>query len=163
MIELIEAYLSSINKDLAVFLVSMLPVVELRGAIPFGIEALGMNWLRVFAISVLGNMIPVPFVIWLIRPIVEWLMRSKAFSRVGAWIDARTKEKGKTVTRYKKLGLFILVAIPLPGTGAWTGAMVAGLLDMRVKDSVPMILLGVIAAGIIVMGVTYGFGFLLGA
>ena len=135
MIELLETYLSAINKDFAVFVVSMLPIVELRGAIPFGIEGLDMNWLRVFLISVFGNMIPVPFVIWIIRPLIEWLLKSKMFSKVGKWIDERTKRKSESVTKYKKLGLFILVAIPLPGTGAWTGATVAGLLDMRLKDA----------------------------
>ncbi len=161
MIELLETYLSAINKDFAVFVVSMLPIVELRGAIPFGIEGLDMNWLRVFLISVFGNMIPVPFVIWIIRPLIEWLLKSKMFSKVGKWIDERTKRKSESVTKYKKLGLFILVAIPLPGTGAWTGATVAGLLDMRLKDALPAIFAGVIAAGILVIGITYGFGFLL--
>ena len=161
MIELLETYLSAINKEFAVFVVSMLPIVELRGAIPFGIEGLDMNWLRVFLISVFGNMIPVPFVIWIIRPLIEWLLKSKMFSKVGKWIDERTKRKSESVTKYKKLGLFILVAIPLPGTGAWTGATVAGLLDMRLKDALPAIFAGVIAAGILVIGITYGFGFLL--
>lgn len=161
MIELLETYLSAINKDFAVFVVSMLPIVELRGAIPFGIEGLDMNWLRVFLISVFGNMIPVPFVIWIIRPLIEWLLKSRMFSKVGKWIDERTKRKSESVTKYKKLGLFILVAIPLPGTGAWTGATVAGLLDMRLKDALPAIFAGVIAAGILVIGITYGFGFLL--
>ena len=161
MIELLETYLSAINKDFAVFVVSMLPIVELRGAIPFGIEGLDMNWLRVFLISVFGNMIPVPFVIWIIRPLIEWLLKSKMFSKVGKWIDERTKRKSESVTKYKKLGLFILVAIPLPGTGAWTGATVAGLLDMRLKDALPAIFAGVITAGILVIGITYGFGFLL--
>lgn len=161
MIELLETYLSAINKDFAVFVVSMLPIVELRGAIPFGIEGLDMNWLRVFLISIFGNMLPVPFVIWIIRPLIEWLLKSRMFSKVGKWIDERTKRKSESVTKYKKLGLFILVAIPLPGTGAWTGATVAGLLDMRLKDALPAIFAGVIAAGILVIGITYGFGFLL--
>ena len=161
MIELLETYLSAINKDFAVFVVSMLPIVELRGAIPFGIEGLDMNWLRVFLISIFGNMLPVPFVIWIIRPLIEWLLKSRMFSKVGKWIDERTKRKSESVTKYKKLGLFILVAIPLPGTGAWTGATVAGLLDMRLKDALPAIFAGVLAAGILVIGITYGFGFLL--
>ena len=162
MIEIIEAYLSAINKDFAVFVVSMLPIIELRGAIPFGIEALNMNWLRVFILSVLGNMLPIPFVILIIRPLIEWLLKSKLFSKAGKWIDERTKRKSKSITKYKKLGLFIFVAIPLPGTGAWTGAMAAGILDMRLKDALPAILAGVIVAGILMIGITYGFSFLLG-
>lgn len=155
----IETYLSGINKDIAVFIISMLPIVELRGAIPFGV-GMGLNVLRVFVLSVIGNLVPVPFVIWLIRPIVEWLKKSKLFSKIGSWLDGRTKKKSKNITKYKMLGLMILVAIPLPGTGAWTGAMVAGLLDMRVKDSFPAIALGVVIAGILVVSVTYGVKFL---
>lgn len=161
MIETIETYLSAINKDFAVLLMSLVPVVELRGAIPFAIGALGMNWLRAYAISVVGNMLPVPFIIWLIRPIVEWLLRTKAFSKIGVWLDERTKRKSESVTKYKKLGLLIFVAIPLPGTGAWSGAMIAGLLDMRIKDALPAILGGVLIAGLLVVGITCGFGALL--
>ena len=152
MIELLETYLSAINKDFAVFVVSMLPIIELRGAIPFGIEGLDMSWLRVFVISVFGNMIPVPFVIWIIRPLIEWLLKSRMFSKVGKWIDERTKRKSESVTKYKKLGLFILVAIPLPGTGAWTGTLAASILDMDFKSSVLACMGGVLLAGII-MGV----------
>ena len=158
-IETIENYLLNINKDAAVFIISMLPVVELRGAIPFGI-GMGLSWIRVFILSVIGNMIPVPFVIWLIRPIIEWLKKSRLFSRLGNWIDSRTARKSKNITKYKMLGLLILVAIPLPGTGAWTGAMAAGLLDMRIKDSLPAIFAGVLIAGILVISITYGIGFL---
>ncbi len=161
MIETIGAYLSNINKDLAVFLMSLVPVVELRGAIPFAIGALGMNWLRAYVISVIGNMLPVPFLIWLIRPIVEWLLRTKTFSKLGSWLDERTRRKSKSVTKYKKLGLLIFVAIPLPGTGAWSGAMIAGLLDMRIKDALPAIFGGVLIAGLLVVGITCGFGALL--
>lgn len=155
----IETYLAGINKDIAVLIISMLPIVELRGAIPFGV-GMGMNVLRVALLSVIGNLIPVPFVIWLIRPILEWLKKTKVLSKIGAWIDSRTMKKSENITKYKMLGLMILVAIPLPGTGAWTGAMVAGLLNMRVKDSFPAIALGVVIAGILVISITYGVKFL---
>lgn len=162
MLQTLEAYLASINKDFAVFLMSMFPVVELRGAIPFGCMTLKLNWFRVYLLSVIGNMLPVPFVIWFIRPIVEWLLKTKTFSKVGKWLDERTKKKSESVIKYKKLGLVIFVAIPLPGTGAWSGAMIAGLLNMRIKDALPAILGGVLLAGILVAGITCGFGFLLG-
>jgi len=161
MLEIIEAYLSSINKDLAVFVISMFPIVELRGAIPFGIEVLNMSWLRVFILSVIGNMLPMPFVILIIRPLIDWLLKTKMFAKFGKWLEERTKEKSKSVTKYKKLGLLIFVAIPLPGTGGWTGATVAGILNMRLKDALPVIFAGVVIAGILMMGITYGFGFLL--
>lgn len=156
MIEFIESYFAGINKDLAVFIVSLFPVIELRGAIPYGIGMLGMNWLRVALLSIVGNMLPVPFLILLIRPIVEWLMRSKYLSGVGRWLDERTRKKSESVTRYKKLGLLIFVAIPLPGTGAWSGAMVAGLLNMRLKDALPAIFGGVLVAAAIVTAATCG-------
>lgn len=155
----IETYLSAINKDIAVLIISMFPIVELRGAIPFGV-GMGMNALRVALLSVVGNLIPVPFIIWLIRPILEWLKKTKLLSKIGAWIDRRTMKKSENITKYKMLGLMILVAIPLPGTGAWTGAMIAGLLNMRVKDSLPAIALGVVIAGILVISITYGVKFL---
>ena len=137
-------------------LMSMVPVVELRGGLPFGV-ALGLSPLQAFAAAVVGNMIPVPFIIAFIRRIFQW-MRTH-MPRLGRLVDALERKahlKGKTVTKYRFFGLFVLVAIPLPGTGAWTGALVAALLDMRVKKAVPAILLGVLAAGIIVLCVTYG-------
>jgi len=159
MIEAIENFLIGINPSFGIFAVSMVPIIELRGAIPLGI-GLDLHWLWVFIISVIGNMLPIPFVILLIRPLIEWLLHSKAFHRVGEWLDTRTKEKSKSINKYKKLGLFIFVAIPLPGTGAYTGAMVAGILNMRLKDALPAILAGVIVAGIIMTLLSCGVKFL---
>jgi len=155
MIEAIENFLISINPSFGVFAVSMVPIIELRGAIPLGI-GLDLPWLWVYIISVIGNMIPVPIVILVVRPIIEWLVHSRAFSKIGLWLDNRTKEKSKQITKYKKLGLFAFVAIPLPGTGAYTGAMIAGILDMRLKDAVPMILLGVLTAGVAMVLISCG-------
>ena len=157
MIDVIVNYLSGINGYLTVFLISMLPIVELRGAIPVGV-GLDLNWLWTYIICVIGNMIPVPFIILFIRPIIEFLLKTKYLRGIGEKIRNRTMSKSGKITKYKMFGLFLFVAIPLPGTGAWTGAMLAGLMDMRLKDSVPMILLGVIVAGILMMGISYGFG-----
>ena len=155
MIESITNYLAQIDKTLAVFIVSMLPIVELRGAIPIGV-GFGLDLLRVFVVSVVGNMIPVPFVILFIRPIIEFLSRTKYFSKFANWFETHTMSKSDKITKYKMFGLFVFVAIPLPGTGAWTGAALAGLMDMRLKDSVPMIFLGVVTAGIIMMIFSHG-------
>lgn len=160
MIEAIENFLISIDPSFGIFMVSMVPIIELRGAIPLGI-GLDLNWLWVYVISVIGNCIPVPFVILLVRPIIDWLLHSRFFCKFGNWLDERTKEKSKTITKYKKLGLFILVAIPLPGTGAYTGAMVAGILNMRLKDSVPVIIAGVAAAGLAMLALSCGVKFLI--
>ena len=159
MVEAIENFLVGINPSFGVFAVSMVPVIELRGAIPLGV-GLNLHWLWVYVISVIGNMIPVPFVILLIRPIIEWLVHSKMFWKVGKWLDERSQEKAKKLTKYKKLGLFLFVAIPFPGTGAYTGAMVAGILNMRLKDAVPMIFLGVLTAGVVMLLLSCGIKFL---
>ncbi|MBQ6895272.1 MAG: small multi-drug export protein [Clostridia bacterium] len=157
MIELIESYFAGINKALAVFIVSMMPVVELRGAIPFGVS-LGMDWREVYLISVIGNIIPVPFIILFFRPLIEYFEKTKLFGKIASKLRHRTNTKIEGLNKYKILGLFLFVAIPLPGTGAWTGAAIAGLLKMRIKHSFIPIFAGVIVAGILMMGISYGFG-----
>lgn len=159
MIETIENFLISINPSFGVFAVSMVPIIELRGAIPLGI-GLDLNWFWVYMISVIGNLLPVPFVILLVRPIIEWLVHSKMFGKLGKWLDERTKKKTENMTKYKKWGLFIFVAVPLPGTGAYTGAMIAGMLNMRLKDALPAIVSGVLVAGIAMLAISCGVKFL---
>ena len=140
------------------FLIAMLPVVELRGAIPVGVGMLGRSALpSVYLAAVLGNMLPVPFIIVYIRRIFQWLRRrSRRLDGLVTRLETNAHLKGRMVTRYKYLGLCILVAIPLPGTGAWTGALVAAFLDMRLRSAVPAIFLGVVIAGILVSLVTGG-------
>ena len=141
---------------LLTFLVAMVPVVELRGAIPFGVVR-GLNlWTAIIA-SVLGNLVPVPFIILFIRRIFAW-MRAHMPKLDGfvAKIESKAHLKGETVQKYGPLGLLIFVAIPLPGTGAWTGALVAALLDMRMRKAVPSILLGVLIAAGIMTALTFG-------
>ena len=140
------------------FLIAMLPVVELRGAIPVGVGMLGRSALpSVYLAAVLGNMLPVPFIIVYIRRIFQGLRRrSRRLDGLVTRLETKAHLKGRMVTRYKYLGLCILVAIPLPGTGAWTGALVAAFLDMRLRSAVPAIFLGVVIAGILVSLVTGG-------
>ena len=140
MIEAIEAYLAGINHELAVFLISMFPIVELRGAIPFGV-ALGVGWRSVYFLSVLGNVIPAPFIILFFRPVIEYLEKTKLFGKLASKIKNRANSKVKDVNRYKMLGICLFVAIPLPGTGAWTGAAISALMKMRLKHALPMIIL----------------------
>lgn len=145
------------GRYLLTFLVSMLPIVELRGAIPIGV-GLGLGHWQSMAVSVLGNMIPVPFIILFIRRVFQWLrQRSARLERMVSSLEARAEGKWEKVHKYELLGLMVLVAIPLPGTGAWTGALVAALMDIRIKYAIPVIFAGVVIAGIIVTGVTYGF------
>lgn len=134
---------------------AMLPVIEIRGAIPIGI-AQGLNPWLAYAIGVIGNMIPIPFLVLLTRHIIDWLKKHNILVRFTSWLERKGREKSKQVIAYSFWGLLLLVAIPLPGTGAWTGALVASLLDMRLKNCLPAITLGVLIAGGIVMAVTYG-------
>ena len=143
------------GKFLLTSLISMIPVVELRGALPIGI-GMGLSPLHALAASVIGNMIPVPFIILLIRRIFAWLRTRPWWEKKISLLEARAHHKGELVRKYRVLGLFILVAIPLPGTGAWTGSLVAALLDIRMKHALPAILLGVIAAGLLVLMISLG-------
>jgi len=137
-------------------LVSMTPVLELRAAIPFGVaNDLGI-WPSVI-ISIIGNLIPVPFIILFIRQIFAFMRKlSPKLDKLVTKLEQRAEKKSGVVQKCAFWGLFILVAIPLPGTGAWTGALVAAMLDMRLKRAFPAIALGVTAAAIIVTFITYG-------
>lgn len=138
------------------FLISMLPVVELRGGLPYGI-ALGLDYPVALAAAVLGNMVPVPFIIVYIRHVFTWLRkRSKWWDEKITRLEKKAHLKGRVVRKYSTIGLCILVAIPLPGTGAWTGALVAAVLDMRLKKAIPAIFLGVCIAAAIMTMVTFG-------
>ena len=138
---------------LLTFGTAMVPVLELRGAIPVGVAA-GLSPAAACAVSVLGNMVPVPFILLLIRRIFDFLRGTRIFGPKIQWLERRAHLKGRVVRKYRLPGLIILVAIPLPGTGAWTGALVAALLDIRMRHAVPAIFLGVVIAGAI--GTFYG-------
>ena len=142
---------------LITFLISMLPVVELRLAIPMGVS-MGLPVWKAAVISVVGNLIPAPFIIAFIRVIMDWLKdRSKLTKRFVAWLEKKgTGPKADRVRKYEFWGLLLFVAIPLPGTGAWTGALVAALLDIRMKRALPPIVVGVLIAAILVSLATTG-------
>ena len=130
-------------------LVSMVPVVELRGGVPFG-TALGLEPAAALLAGVAGTMVPVPFIVVYIRRILQWLRgRFPRLERLVSRLERKAHLKGRRVSKYKYLGLYIFVAIPLPGTGAWTGALAAAFLDMPLRRAIPSILLGVVTAGLI--------------
>ena len=142
-------------------LVSMLPVVELRGGIPFGVAA-GLPVWAAYLAAVIGNLIPVPFIIVYIRRIFMWMRRR--LPKLNSLVDKLERKahlKGQKVTRYKYLGLAIFVAIPLPGTGAWTGALAASFLDMPLRKAIPSIAAGVVVAGAAISILTFGVSSLL--
>ena len=147
---------TTIGKIVITFLWSMVPVIELRGAIPIGVGQGLPYWLAVI-VSILGNLVPVPFIILFIRKIFE-LMRKwmPKLDGLVSKLEKRAEEKSDVVQKYTFWGLFILVAIPLPGTGAWTGALVAAMLDMRLRRAFPAIAMGVVGAAVIVTFVTFG-------
>lgn len=163
MLETLSLWLHSTmtGKVLFTALISMLPVVELRGGLPAGV-ALGLPIPLSFAASLLGNMLPVPFVILFARPVFQWVRaRIPALGSFVTKLETRAYAKSKNVKKYEAWGLLIFVAIPLPGTGAWTGALIASVLNMRLKRAVPVIFLGVIIAGSIMTVLTYGVSVLL--
>ena len=144
------------GEALLTMLISMLPVVELRGGLPAGV-AMGLPIPAAFLASLIGNMIPVPFVILFARPLFKWIrVHIPKLGGLVSRLENRAKAKSADVLRYQTWGLLIFVAIPLPGTGAWTGALIAAVLDMRLKRAVPVIFLGVVIAGLIITLLTHG-------
>lgn len=152
---LVELFQDKIPAELTVFIISLLPILELRGGM-IAARLLEMDFLRAFIISYIGNMIPIPFIILFIKKIFEFLRRFKFFEKIITKLEAKTERNKDKVLRYKSWGLLIFVAIPLPGTGGWTGALMAALLDIPFKRSLPIIALGVFIAGLIMSFVTYG-------
>ena len=147
---------SMAGEFLLTMLVSMVPVIELRGGIPFGVAAGLPVWAAMLA-AVIGNLLPVPFIIVYIRRIFQWMRRR--MPRFGGMIDrleAKAHLKGQKVQKYQYFGLAIFVAVPLPGTGAWTGSLAAAFLDMRLRKAFPSVAAGVLVAGVLVSAITYG-------
>lgn len=144
------AFFSTLTgKAFITFLISMVPVVELRGAIPYGM-AQGLAPWTACMISIIGNMLPVPFILLFIRKVLHWMKRYPKLGRIAEKLERRAANKSGRVQKSELVGLCLLVAIPLPGTGAWTGALVAALMEMRLKRALPTILFGVVLAGIVV-------------
>lgn len=145
----------SIKSILITLLVAMVPVIELRGALPIGV-GLGLSPLLAAAISIIGNLIPIPFLLALVPKIFDLLRDKKITKKFIAWLEQKATKHQPTIDKYGYLGLIVLVAIPLPGTGAWTGALVASCLKMKKRRSLLAITAGVIIAAAIVLSITYG-------
>ncbi len=154
-------FTTTVGKMILTFLISMVPVIELRGAIPIGVAA-GLDFWVAIPIAIIGNLLPVPFIIIFIRKIFEWMRKiSPKLDGLVTRLEKRAESKAPTVRKYAFWGLFIFVAIPLPGTGAWNCALIDSMLDMRLKRAFPSISLGVLTAGVIISFTTYGVGALL--
>lgn len=148
---------SYIGKLVATFLISMVPIIELRGGIPYGV-GFGLDPWIAFAVAVLGNIVPVPFILFFVDKLFELLKKMGGkFAKFADWLEAKAYRNQEKIEKYKVFGLLLFVAIPLPGTGAWTGALAASVLGIRKKRAILSIFAGVIIAGFIMTAVSYGF------
>ena len=150
-----QPLLNFLSIELTVLLTAALPIIELRGAIPVGIS-LGLSPIHATLISLMGSMIPVPFILFTIRPIFNYLKTTKIFKKLVHRLTDKSMSKSGKIQKYGAWGLLIFVAIPLPGTGVWSGSLAAALLDMRFKWAFPAILVGNIIAAAIIMGLSNG-------
>ena len=146
-----------LSPELIIFLISLLPILELRGGL-IAAAFLGVEWYIALPICIIGNVIPIPFVLMFIRKIFDFIKRTNFLwmSKIITKLDEKAEKKSKTVDTASFWGLFAFVAIPLPGTGAWTGALVANVLNIKKGKASISILLGVITAGLIVSFFSYG-------
>ena len=151
---IVEFFQDKIPAELIIFLISMLPILELRGGL-IAAALLNVDFIPAFIICFIGNIIPIPFILLFIRRIFQFLKTKKGFSKIIEKLEIRSMRKSEKVKRWRNWGLLTFVAIPLPGTGGWTGALIAALMDIRIKSSFPIIALGVLIAGIIMSVVTY--------
>ena len=165
MIEAIERFfLETVGRELCVFFCSMLPIIECRGAIPLG-WGLGLPWWQTALFSIAGNLLPVPFILLFIRAILKWMRESrvKFFSGIAAWLDRKIEKHKGTIEKYSYWGLVLFVAIPLPGTGAWTGTLIASVLGLEPQKSFLAAVLGVLGATAIMTVISYcGLGAIFG-
>ncbi len=165
MTEQLVGYLSHFPKDLATVLIAMLPIAELRGAIPWALASPpmggGLGWQEAYIYAVIGNFLPVIPLLLLLEPLSSRLRKFKIFDRFFIWLFARTRRRGKLIERYEALGLILFVGIPLPVTGAWTGSVAAFLFGVHLKWALPAIFAGILLAGVVVTLASLGvIGFL---
>lgn len=151
----VETLNGTVSSEIIAFIVSLLPVLELRGGI-IAAFAMNVDVVRAFIICYIGNMLPIPFILFFIRKIFDLMKKNEKLKVIVEKIESKSLSKADNVRKYKMWGLFLFVAIPLPGTGAWTGALIADLLGIKIKDALPTIAAGVLVAGAIVTALTYG-------
>ena len=143
------------GKELIIFLISLMPILELRGGL-IAAALLGLEGTTSFIICFLGNIIPIPFILWFITPLFSKMKKTKLFSGLVDKLEKKAMKKKDKIEKLQYWGLMLFVGIPLPGTGAWTGCLIAALLDMNKKKAMAASILGVIMAGIIMMILSYG-------
>ncbi|MGN0150157.1 MAG: COG2426 family protein [Clostridia bacterium] len=146
----------NVSPQIITFLISMIPLLELRGSIIVAGSILKLPFIQTFAAAVVGNMLPIPFILLFIEKIFNWMKGIDCLKKIPNSIEAKAMKKSEQIEKYGYLGLFLFVAIPLPGTGAWTGSLLAVLFGMKPKKSLLFIFLGVVTAGIIMSLVSFG-------
>ncbi len=143
-------FLDTVGRELCVFFCAMLPIIECRGAIPLG-WGLGLPWWQTILLAFAGNIVPVPFILLLIRKILSLMRdsRLKFFRSIAGWLDRKVEKHKHSIEKYGYWGVTLFVAVPLPGTGGWTGSLISAMLGHDWRKSLPMVALGVaIACGI---------------
>ena len=165
MVEKIVAFILSLfsslkvipfGKELIVFIISLMPILELRGGL-LAASLLNLNPLESYIIAVIGNIIPIPFILWFINNILNWMRKKKKLEKIVKWLDKKVIKHKDQIEKYGFWGLVLFVGIPLPGTGAWTGCLIAAVLEMDRKKSFIAALIGVLIASIIMMLISFGF------
>lgn len=161
----VEFFRDKIPAELIIFIVSLLPILELRGGL-IAAALLGVDWWVAFPICVIGNLLPIPFILLFLKKIFAMLKKTKTFRKLVEKLENKAEKKSTKLKQaderkkkrkiiYQMGALFLFVAIPLPGTGAWTGALVADAVDMRIKHALPAIIVGVLVAGLIISLISY--------
>ena len=143
------------KNEIIIFLISMLPILELRGGL-IAASLLHVKLIPAMIICYIGNILPIPFILLFLRKIFDWMRKSKRLGKIVGKLEHKAEKHRKTIDKYGAWGLLVLVAIPLPGTGGWTGALVAEIMDIKFKKALPIIALGVLIAGFIVGALFYG-------
>ena len=165
MVEKIVAFILSLfsslkvipfGKELIVFIISLMPILELRGGL-LAASLLNLNPLESYIIAVVGNIIPIPFILWFINNILNWMRKKKKLEKIVKWLDKKVIKHKDQIEKYGFWGLVLFVGIPLPGTGAWTGCLIAAVLEMNRKKAFIAAILGVLIASIIMMLISFGF------
>ncbi len=148
---------SIVFKYIATIIIGMVPIIELRGAIPIAVGFFHLSYIEAFILSFIGNIIPIYFIVKYIRPLFDFFGRWKPFKVIIDWATNKATKKieeSEKLQNFTALGLFLFVAIPIPGTGAWVGSLIANFLDLSPKKAIPPLVLGVLTAGVIVLALT---------
>ena len=150
-------FLDTVGEEFCVLFCSMIPIIELRGAIPMG-AVFGMPWWQNYILSVIGNMLPVPIILLFVKAVITWMGKSKVkfFNKIADFLNKRVEKRRGQIEKYSFWGVCFFVAVPLPVTGAWTGSLVAAMIDMKFWKALVSCFIGVLIAGVIMTLISYG-------